>query len=172
MNLDKNHGYKKKASSYFRLPVAKEPSAVFKRQWNAMDPFARHEYLMSHYSKKHATFETLKSETEILKEHHKFIHESEPETWEDQLAYLYYQKLYKEYALCSLQQYKKGRIALRWRSEKEVVAGKGQFICANLVCLEARGLKTWEVPFSYMEEGEKKVVLVKVCLCEECSLKG
>lgn len=53
---------------------------------------------------------------------------------------------------------------MRWRSEKEVIAGKGQFICAARGCEERRGLATFEVPFSYEEAGEKKQALVKV-LC-------
>ena len=31
----------------------------------------------------------------------------------------YYDKLFKEYAICELKYYKEGKIALRWRTEKE-----------------------------------------------------
>jgi Folate-sensitive fragile site protein Fra10Ac1 len=54
------------------------------------------------------------------------------------------------------------QIALRWRIEKEVVAGKGQFICGNKVCNAKEDLKTWEVNFAYAEQGEKKNALVKL----------
>jgi protein FRA10AC1 len=46
-------------------------------------------------------------------------------TWEKRLAKRYYDKLFKEYALVELRFYKEGRLAMRWRNEKEVVRGKG-----------------------------------------------
>jgi len=46
-------------------------------------------------------------------------------TWEQRIAKKYYDKLFKEYALAELKYYKEGRIAMRWRSEKEVFNGKG-----------------------------------------------
>lgn len=67
--------------------------------------------------------------------------------------------------------YKEGRIALRWRTEKEVMAGKGQFICASTRCELSENLKSWEVNFGYLEDDEKKNELVKVRLCEDCSDK-
>ena len=61
------------------------------------------------------------------------------------------------------------RIAFRWRTEKEVVDGKGQFICGQKkTCSLKEGLRTWEVNFGYVEEGAKKFALVKVRLCAEC----
>ena len=51
---------------------------------------------------------------------------------------------------------------MRWRVEKEVVEGKGHFICGNKKCDEQRELRTWEVNFGYMEHGEKKNALVKL----------
>jgi hypothetical protein len=54
------------------------------------------------------------------------------------------------------------QIALRWRIENEVVAGKGQFMCGNKVCSAKDELKTWEVNFAYLEHGEKKNALVKL----------
>ena len=61
------------------------------------------------------------------------------------------------------------RIAFRWRTDKEVVEGKGQFICAQKkTCKEKEGLRTWEVNFGYVEGEQKKFALVKVRLCAEC----
>lgn len=57
---------------------------------------------------------------------------------------------------CALQ------IAMRWRTEQEVVNGKGQFSCGNKTCPEAEGLRTWEVNFAYREQEEKKNALVKL----------
>ncbi len=53
-------------------------------------------------------------------------------------------------------------MGMRWRSEKEVIAGMGQFSCSARGCSESRGLATFEVPFGYEEAGEKKQALVKV----------
>lgn len=54
------------------------------------------------------------------------------------------------------------QIAMRWRTHEEVVTGKGQFICADLNCDKEKGLKSWEVNFSYIENKEKKNALVKI----------
>ena len=51
---------------------------------------------------------------------------------------------------------------MRWRVEKEVVAGKGQFICGDKACTSRDGLKSWEVNFAYNELGERKNALVKL----------
>ncbi|KAF9665717.1 hypothetical protein SADUNF_Sadunf16G0152700 [Salix dunnii] len=72
-------------------------------------------------------------------------------------------------------------IGLRWRTEKEVISGKGQFICGNKHCDVKDGLASYEasvytssnnlislkfVNFSYFEAGENKQALVKLILCE------
>lgn len=51
---------------------------------------------------------------------------------------------------------------MRWRVEKEVLSGKGQFICGEKKCTLRDNLKTWEVNFGYVEHGEKKNALVKL----------
>ena len=51
---------------------------------------------------------------------------------------------------------------MRWRVEKEVVSGKGQFSCGNKHCDVGERLRSWEVNFAYMEHGEKKNALVKL----------
>ncbi|RWW34025.1 hypothetical protein GW17_00001229 [Ensete ventricosum] len=58
------------------------------------------------------------------------------------------------------------QIGLRWRTEKEVVSGKGQFICGNKKCNEKDGLGSYEVNFSYLEAGENKQALVKLVACK------
>jgi len=60
---------------------------------------------------------------------------------------------------------------MRWRQEKEVVTGKGQFECAGKKCSERKKLRTWEVNFGYIEQNVKKNALVKCRLCFECSYK-
>ena len=51
---------------------------------------------------------------------------------------------------------------MRWRIEKEVLEGKGQFCCGAKRCPIRDGLKSWEVNFAYIEKGEKKNALVKL----------
>ncbi|PBC29825.1 hypothetical protein APICC_06439 [Apis cerana cerana] len=63
------------------------------------------------------------------------------------------------------------QVALRWRTEKEVIIGKGQFECGNKKCKNKEQLKSWEVNFGYIEHGQKKNALVKLRLCPECSIK-
>ena len=66
---------------------------------------------------------------------------------------------------------------MRWRTEKEVVDGKGQFSCGEVNCASAnlqfkRDLCSYEVPFSYVSrDGKKNTTLVKVRLCGSCALK-
>ena len=38
----------------------------------------------------------------------------------------------------------------------------GHFSCGNRKCNERDGLRSWEVNFAYVEEGEKKNALVKI----------
>lgn len=45
---------------------------------------------------------------------------------------------------------------MRWRTETEVLSGKGETICANKICNKDRELATWEVNFKYKEKSELK----------------
>ncbi|XP_060260611.1 uncharacterized protein LOC101105041 isoform X3 [Ovis aries] len=90
---------------------------------------------------------------------------------EKRLAKKYYDKLFKEYCIADLSRYKENKFGFRWRVEKEVISGKGQFCCGNKCCDEKEGLKSWEVNFGYTEHGEKRNALVKLRLCQECSFK-
>lgn len=74
------------------------------------------------------------------------------------------------------------QIALRWRTEHEVLSGAGETTCGNTRCehhsipdhlVQARShatpqLTTLELPFAYVEGGENKSALVKVVLCLRC----
>ncbi|XP_025094440.1 protein FRA10AC1 homolog [Pomacea canaliculata] len=115
-----------------------------------------------------------KTDLDVIRENHRFLWSDDDDadiTWEKQLAKKYYDKLFKEYCLADLSRYKENKIGMRWRTEKEVVDGKGQFICGNKKCAENEGLRSWEVNFAYMEHGEKKNALVKLRLCPDCSYK-
>ncbi|KIJ51504.1 hypothetical protein M422DRAFT_58967 [Sphaerobolus stellatus SS14] len=134
------------------------------------------------------------TEFDILKSRHRFLREDDPEnakSWEDQLAKKYEATLFKEFAVCDLKHYKSGNIALRWRTEEEVISGAGETTCGNTRCpyhasfaeeddngrdRESRPphlpkLTTVELPFSYIEDGTPREALVKVVLCERCFKK-
>lgn len=81
-----------------------------------------------------------------------------------------------QFAIANLKHYRTRGIALRWRTEDEVVDGIGQFTCANQRCewhvepTIRTKLETYEVPFAYEEPGEdgapaRKQALVKVRCC-------
>ena len=109
-----------------------------------------------------------RTERDILLEHHRFLRaDDDASTYEARLAKSYDARLYKEFALIELSRWREGRIAMRWRTEDEVVAGKGETGCARIGCSKkAEGER--EVLFEYVEEDEKREALVKVRLCEAC----
>ncbi|XP_038898609.1 protein FRA10AC1 isoform X2 [Benincasa hispida] len=116
----------------------------------------------------------IKTDQDTLREGYRFIRSEEDDmdtSWEQKLVKRYYDKLFKEYCIADMTQYKSGKIGLRWRTEKEVISGKGQFICGNKHCDEKDGLASYEVNFSYFEAGENKQALVKLVTCERCLKK-
>ena len=78
-------------------------------------------------------------------------------------------RLFKEYAIADLSRYKEGAVGLRWRTEAEVVSGKGQFSCGAKRCANHNDLESYEVDFKYREAGEKKQALVKLRVCPDCA---
>uniref|UniRef100_A0A673AVD9 Protein FRA10AC1 n=1 Tax=Sphaeramia orbicularis TaxID=375764 RepID=A0A673AVD9_9TELE len=106
-----------------------------------------------------------KTDFDVLRENHRFLWRDEDEedmTWEKELAKRYYDKLFKEYCIADLSRYKENKFGFRWRTENEVVSGTGQFQCGNKRCENQEGLKSWEVNFAYVEQGEKRNALVKL----------
>ncbi|XP_029044413.1 protein FRA10AC1 homolog [Osmia bicornis bicornis] len=147
-----------------------------------LSAYDRHKKLINDYLTIHGgSLSSLKRDTsrdktdyDVIKENHRFLWDEdndEPDTWGAKLAKKYYDKLFKEYCIADLTYYKQNKVALRWRTEKEVIIGKGQFECGNKKCKEREGLKSWEVNFGYIEHDEKKNALVKLRLCPECSIK-
>ncbi|XP_052517015.1 protein FRA10AC1 [Budorcas taxicolor] len=148
----------------------------------AMDAYQRHtkfvnDYIL-YYGGKKEDFRRLgendKTDMDVIRENHRFLWNEEDEmdmNWEKRLAKKYYDKLFKEYCIADLSRYKENKFGFRWRVEKEVISGKGQFCCGNKCCDEKEGLKSWEVNFGYTEHGEKRNALVKLRLCQECSFK-
>ncbi|XP_063818152.1 protein FRA10AC1 isoform X2 [Pseudophryne corroboree] len=148
----------------------------------SMDAFARHQKFVNdyilYYGGKLQDFQLArgdrKTDLDVIRENHRFLWQEEDEeemTWEKRLAKKYYDKLFKEYCIADLSKYKENKFGFRWRVEKEVISGKGQFCCGNKRCEEKEGLKSWEVNFGYLEHGEKRNALVKLRLCPECSYK-
>ncbi|XP_028777002.1 protein FRA10AC1 [Neltuma alba] len=116
----------------------------------------------------------IKTDKDTLREGYRFIRSEEDDmdpSWEQRLVKRYYDKLFKEYCIADMSHYKSGKIGLRWRTEKEVISGKGQFICGNKHCDEKDGLASYEVNFCYFEAGENKQALVKLVTCERCAEK-
>ncbi|KAM7352738.1 protein FRA10AC1 homolog [Cochliomyia hominivorax] len=115
-----------------------------------------------------------KRDIDVIREHHRFLWDEDDNTavedsWEVRLAKRYYDKLFKEYCIADLSRHKENKVALRWRTEAEVVAGIGQFQCGSRKCLVKENLRSWEVNFAYQEQGERKNALVKLRLCPEHS---
>lgn len=120
-----------------------------------------------------------RTDWDVLRQHHRFLwtpsdlaeDTDSALSWQKRLAKRYYDKLFKEYCVCDLTYYKLNKVALRWRTDKEVVEGKGQFRCGDKHCHDTSGLRSWEVNFCYVEHGESRSCLVKLRLCAGCSRK-
>lgn len=52
--------------------------------------------------------------------------------------------------------YKESRLGMRWRTQKEVVSGKGQFVCGAKGCEASDGLCSYEVNFAYQVGQERQ----------------
>ncbi|KAJ1557890.1 hypothetical protein HK096_004768 [Nowakowskiella sp. JEL0078] len=185
--------------SYFSVPLNPSSNSV-RKHLTTLNAYQRHQKFVRDYQNIHKHDSKLaaltksaensrivgKTELDILKQHHRFLRENEDnfakddsedynlESWEKRVAQKYYDQLFKEFAVGDLRRYKDGRIALRWRTEREVVDGKGQFTCGNLYCTtppSSAKLKSWEMNFAYVEQSLRKNALVKLRLCNDCALK-
>ncbi|KAH8329168.1 hypothetical protein KR074_005209 [Drosophila pseudoananassae] len=148
-------------------------SNLFPLNFNNLTDKERHNYILNHYvfnrpgegdSRQH------RRDVDVIRENHKFLWDEEEVdsdslTWEQRLSLRYYKKLFKEYCIADLSRYKENKIALRWRTEQEVVTGIGQFQCGSRRCEERSDLRSWEVNFKYVEKGVPLNALVKVRLC-------
>ena len=119
---------------------------------------------------------TLFDKYSILKEKFSFLdNDKEPvpksESKEDKFLQEYNSKLYREFCICDLSLYKKGKIGLRWCFESDILKGKGYTICGNISCERTKHLKPFEVNMKYKEHNETKNALVKVYLCRHCGKK-
>ncbi|XP_058043806.1 protein FRA10AC1 isoform X2 [Ahaetulla prasina] len=102
----------------------------------AMDAYARHkkfvnDYILYYGGKKEdfrRSGENDKTDLDVIRENHRFLWREEDEvdmSWEKRLSKKYYDKLFKEYCIADLRNYKENKFGFRWRHEQEVVSGKG-----------------------------------------------
>jgi protein FRA10AC1 len=112
------------------------------------------------------------SDVDALKEVHEFLREDDGlgnrhgHDWRDRMAKKYENKLFKDFVVLELSSNK--TLGIRWRTEAEVINGKGEFICSNKACAAAQSLSTVELPFGYKEKGATKFALVKAVVCPDC----
>ncbi|GAB5368381.1 hypothetical protein AAMO2058_001314400 [Amorphochlora amoebiformis] len=76
---------------------------------------------------------------------------------------------YRDYVIADFSKRSKAKFGLRWRSESDVLLGKGKTICGNTKCTANTKLSSFEVNFAYVERGRRKQALVKIKLCKRCS---
>ena len=128
-------------------------------------------------TQQHAALHRYTSDAALLRQHHEFVRSEaaadKPGSADNdrvaKLADEYWAHTFREFALADLSKYETGQIGLRWRTEAEVVAGKGQFVCGANGCDGTGGLHSYEVPFTYRERDVDKQTLVKVRLCGGCA---
>nr|CCA21226.1 conserved hypothetical protein [Albugo laibachii Nc14] len=139
--------------------------------------FCSHHDLLKLYQSQKKSSQVSLDDLALVKQHFQFVRDDEADreqfhdNWVIRMSIAYYQRLFREYAIVDLRFYKENRIGMRWRTEMEVLQGKGQFVCANKTCKEASGLHSYEVLFRYKEEDQVKRCLVKIRVCEDCALK-
>nr|XP_053652760.1 protein FRA10AC1 homolog [Cherax quadricarinatus]XP_053652769.1 protein FRA10AC1 homolog [Cherax quadricarinatus]XP_053652774.1 protein FRA10AC1 homolog [Cherax quadricarinatus] len=169
------------SKSFLADVASKDEGKRLRYQMSNLTAYERHKLLINHYILYHpGSTAALQRDTsrdkrdiDIIRENHQFLWDinDTPDTWERQLAKKYFDKLFKEYCICDLSHFKENKIGMRWRIEREVLDGKGQFTCGEKRCKESEGLRTWEMNFAYVEQGTKKNALVKLRLCRDCSYK-
>ncbi|KAF3338038.1 protein FRA10AC1 isoform X1 [Carex littledalei] len=157
-----------------------EKKLQYQSQVRGLNAYDRHKKFMNDYvqfyghDKNENSTIRIKTDQDALREGYRFILSEDDDlgsAWVKRLVKRYHDKLYKEYCIADMSTYRSGKIGLRWRTEKEVVSGKGQFICGNKKCDERDGLGSYEVNFSYVEAGEHKQALVKLVACPRCAEK-
>jgi Folate-sensitive fragile site protein Fra10Ac1 len=130
----------------------------------------RHQWMMRTLQTPGRSASRPRTDVDVIREHHQFLrddggHVAPDAPWEERLAAKYYQSVVKEYAVADLSRYKEFKVGLRWRTEQEVISGKGQFECGSLSCSKRSHLTSYEVPFNYQEHGVAKQVLPPCYFC-------
>ncbi|KAJ1276579.1 hypothetical protein BS78_05G225200 [Paspalum vaginatum] len=174
-------------------------SAIFDREERKMqyqshirglNAYDRHKKFMNDYAQFYGYGKNvdnsvpIKTDKDTLREGYRFILSEEDDmdsTWEKRLVKRYYDKLFKEYCIADMTQYKRGKfgqlfyfmiqINVNSSAMTRICSFAGQFICGNRHCDEKHGLGSYEVNFSYVEAGEQKQALVKLVACKRCAEK-
>lgn len=147
-----------------------------RRELLGMNAADRHRRLLADLARLHggelpappAATAPARTDLDALREGYRFLRTAADDAgggWEARLARRYYDRLYREYAIADLSRIEQGALGLRWRTQRELVAGTGQFTCGAKGCNELRGLASFEVPFAYDEAGARQRALVKLRLC-------
>ncbi|GKU88631.1 hypothetical protein SLEP1_g2868 [Rubroshorea leprosula] len=133
---------------YEFLPNSSLDQFIFGRQYQAqirgLNAYDRHKKFLNDYvafygkDKSQHVKLPVKTDQDTLREGYRFIRSEEDDqnpAWEQRLVKRYYDKLFKEYCIADMSQYKSGKIGLRWRTEKEVISGKGKNSISSLTDL-------------------------------------
>ncbi|KJP84972.1 hypothetical protein AK88_05395 [Plasmodium fragile] len=156
------------SKSYVNLGGYQVPKTVF----DGMSPMERHKLMMSLRSlqktKMESDQEKYLDDYDLLKKKYQFVHDAASEN--NSLLQKYYNSICNKYVVCYLSGYKEKKIGLRWRTEDEIVSGKGHMICSANDC-DNTDLKTYEFLFRYDEGGIQKETKVKLRACMECAYK-
>ena len=107
---------------------------------------------------------------------HQFVRNSEEDVKlrgdsKIRMARRFYDRLYKEFAIFDVSRHREGLIGMRWRTEDEVISGKGQTLCGGKGCQVNTDLRSYEMPFRYTQNGSVKCELVKVQAYKGCFKK-
>jgi protein FRA10AC1 len=121
---------------------------IFRNNLNGQSAWDRHKTYVSRYLKvyerdggkaRQAQLDAkTRNDWDVLKERHRFLRDedgaddaesgsSSKVEYENEVAKRYYNHLFKEFAIVDMKHYKSGNLALRWRSEEDVIDGIGQF---------------------------------------------
>ncbi|GAW78978.1 hypothetical protein, conserved [Plasmodium gonderi] len=156
------------SKSYVNLSGYQIPKTVF----DDLSPIERHKLMMSlrhlEKTKVENNQEKYLSDYDILKKKYQFVHDVSTEN--NSLLQKYYKSICNKYVICYLDEYKVKKIGLRWRTEEEIVSGKGHIICSSNEC-DNTNLNTYEFMFRYSEEGIEKETKVKLRACMDCAYK-
>ncbi|CAA9986211.1 conserved protein, unknown function [Plasmodium knowlesi strain H] len=156
------------SKNYVNLGGYQVPKTVF----DGLSPMERHKLMMSLHSLQKTKMESYHGkyldDYDVLKKKYQFVHDAAKEN--NSLLQKYYKSICNKYVVCYLSEYKEKKIGLRWRTEDEIVSGKGHMICSANDC-ENTDLKTYEFLFRYDEGGIQKETKVKLRACMECAYK-
>lgn len=117
------------------------------------------------------------SDLDVLHAEYRFMrtaaHDGDLSQEEKRMARTYYLKLARDMCLVDLSQAERtGFVGMRWRTQGEVLEGKGRLICGALDCSYtaacAEGLISASTPFSYIEDGISHTVETRTVLCLSC----